>query len=237
MSKSNLKSATTETYSIKTVSKYLDYIRKIEKDANEVIFYRGHSDVNYELIPSIGRKKKEEEKNLYDKADEKQIFLDFKKRYYSFTDSRLTEDIDILFLAQHHELPTRLLDWSNNPLIALYFACQHHENKDGQVYSIKITNARLEEGHSFDFLNPKEYKQEYMPILPDDIHIRYIHQSGLFVLFRNPYIPLQISPSFTIKNENKQDILKELALLGITDSYVLPTLDNLCKEIKNKYQK
>lgn len=236
MDNTSLISATENSFGIKNVSDYLNNIRKIELKANEVLVFRGHSDVNYQLIPSIGRKK-DDGNNLYDEKDEKQIFLNFKKRYFSFTKCRPTEDIDILFLAQHHELPTRLLDWTNNPLIALYFACQNHNNQDGQVYTIKINNSRIGEGHSFDLFTPKQYKQEYVLILPDDIHIRYIHQSGLFVLFKNPYNPLQITPSFSIKNEDKKSILKELALVGITDSYVLPTLDNLCKEIRNNYQK
>lgn len=231
----NLVSATENTFGIKNVSEYLNHILEMELNTDEVLVFRGHSDVRYQLIPSIGRKD-EDGNNFYDKKDEKQIFLNFKKRYYSFTQCRPTEDIDILFLAQHHELPTRLLDWTINPLIALYFASQNHENKDGRIYTIKIQNVRIKEGHSFDFFNPEEYRQDHVLILPDDIHIRYIHQSGLFVIFKNPYIPLQITPSFSIKNEYKKSILKELALIGITDSYVLPTLDNLCKEIRNNYK-
>lgn len=232
----NFISATENSFVIKNVSEYLNHIQKLELKVDEELVFRGHSDISYQLIPSIGRKR-DDGNFLYDEKDEKQIFLNFKKRYFSFTKCRPTEDIDVLFLAQHHELPTRLLDWTNNPLIALYFACQNHNNQDGQVYTIKIKNARIIEDHHFDFFNPDEYRQEHVLILPDDIHIRYIHQSGLFVLFKNPYIPLQITPSFSIKNEDKKRILKELALIGITDSYVLPNLDNLCKEIRNKYQK
>ena len=57
----------------------------------------------------------------------------------------------------------------------------------------------------------------------------------MFILFKNPQKPIEnLKPSFLIREKKK--ILKEMLLLGITDSFVIPNLDNLCKEIKNKNQ-
>jgi hypothetical protein len=45
-------------------------------------------------------------------------------------------ETEMYFWAQHRGMPTRLLDWSANPLAALFFACENHEDKDGFVYAM-----------------------------------------------------------------------------------------------------
>ena len=233
-----IKSATSYNNKIITcVADYLQAILSLEYNNNTILF-RGQSDKDYKLVPSIGRKNPDGS-YLYNIYDEEKIFLEFKKRYHSYTDNRPTTDADLLFLAQHHELPTRLLDWSYNPLIALYFACQSSDEKDGAVFTISIegTNKDIKEGKYFmnHIFDKEKYPNDYVFLIPDDTHIRYIHQSGMFILFKNPQTPIDsLEPSFLIQEKSK--ILKEMKLLGITDSFVIPNLDNLCKEIKNNHQ-
>lgn len=43
--------------------------------------------------------------------------------------------VDILIKMQHYGMPTRLLDLTKNPLVALYFACVSKPNNDGVVYT------------------------------------------------------------------------------------------------------
>ncbi len=62
------------------------------------------------------------------------MFSQFEREYVSYQERVLTRRIDKLTLAQHYGLATQLLDWSLNPLVALYFACESLSNDDGIVF-------------------------------------------------------------------------------------------------------
>ena len=100
-------------------------------------FYRGQANSNYELLPSLYRSKIWEEK-------EDELYHDLiVKCPNNFQNKK--RHIDILKEMQHYSLPTRLLDITQNPLVALYFAVSELENKDGELVmfynSNKIKNA------------------------------------------------------------------------------------------------
>ena len=92
----------------------------LNKEAGTEVFYRGHADENWELKPSIFRKPNGVE-------IEHQLFRDMVAHTpQSFSGCKSA--LDYLVQMQHYELPTRLLDVSTNPLVALYFACQSAED-------------------------------------------------------------------------------------------------------------
>lgn len=140
--------------SINNVSELLDILNVIkfnfgiDNRIKKLFMYRGHASAEYKLIPSIFRKyKKENDKKEYYKyflLDENEMYMHFikeAKSYIKNIDDNTNEGyLEWLVYAQHFGVPTRLLDFTHNPLVALYFACSKEENKDGAIWIINLMN-------------------------------------------------------------------------------------------------
>jgi hypothetical protein len=94
------------------------------------ILFRGVRAESFGLVPKIGRPP------VQTPYTEKQLFEEFKFRAVSLLDSLPEHDWEWLSLAQHYGLATRLLDWTENPLVALWFAVSNkpytNPEKDNQ---------------------------------------------------------------------------------------------------------
>jgi hypothetical protein len=114
-------------------------VRKIfglERPADFALFYRGHSNKErYKLEPSLFRNGAllEAEHLLF-----RELLV---SNPADFSDDAST--LDKLVRMQHHSLPTRLLDVTSNPLIALYFACKSSKEKTGEVIVFKIKKTTI----------------------------------------------------------------------------------------------
>ena len=87
------------------------------------IWFRGCTDQAYSLIPSIAREG-------FDLKHEDSLINFFKQNAVQFVAERPQSEWEWLFLARHHSVPTRLLDWTESPLVGLYFATHSQDNID-----------------------------------------------------------------------------------------------------------
>jgi hypothetical protein len=78
--------------------------------------FRGCGSPEFEFIPTIGRAQ------AYSRENEINIFRAFQRSATLLLKAPPSNDWEWMALAQHHGLPTRLLDWTTNPLVACFFA-------------------------------------------------------------------------------------------------------------------
>jgi type I restriction enzyme M protein len=197
-----------------------------EYDYNEVVF-RGISNTQYQLIPSIGRITNFISNDFI--KEERQIFIKFKKRAIPLLNFTPQDDWDWLALAQHHGLPTRLLDWTRNPLVATFFAVDGDSDTDAVVYALKIRSAIDTVHHPNPFLVRQFHKYS-----PRYITSRISAQSGMFTIHPEPQIPLsgdQVD-RIIISKTLRKDMKRILYRYGIHAASLFPDLDGLSAQLK-----
>lgn len=224
------------------------------------LWFRGHQDSRWKLTPKIYRPE-------YLGADENEIRNEFQSRAVQLIQGRLPADKwEWYFLMQHYGVPTRLLDWTENALIALYFAVEGHPRDcDAGVWVLDPTwlNRRLRKGVEGAMLSDWHEAQPYlhdleiayegrrvtvsMPaaIEPPHVDKRLAAQSSRFVIFgttkdmrrmRARQRNRRIS-MIVIPRHLIEELQNELAHLGITSASVFPDLHGLCQEINSKFKR
>lgn len=129
---------------IGSITKCIDRIKEIKSQPGYTLFYRGHSDESYEAIPSVFRSIDNGSTTSTYAKEEDVLFKNMVMQCpQEFTGCSST--LEFLVKMQHYGLPTRLLDLTSNPLVALYFACCSHVGKGGKHGEILVYEVRDEE--------------------------------------------------------------------------------------------
>ncbi len=231
------------------VESVVSYLQEIESNKIPNIF-RGHSDSSWELLPSIARLDISQTPVKHDngwQGIENHLLDEFKKYSLMHLEREPKSKLEWMIQAQHHGLPTRLLDWSSNPLKALFFAVENadHDDIDGKVF---VFTPRMWSTNSDKIgdIEKDNCIDVFYPIILND---RVLAQEGCFILFpqRNDhdnFKPLNEGfstsdainlSSIIIKKEIKSSIRKQLELLGINDMTMFPGLDGISKRIRRSY--
>ncbi|ELB2183331.1 FRG domain-containing protein [Vibrio parahaemolyticus] len=224
---------------MREISEFLEAVGQFD----HVSYYRGHSDAAWQLLPSIARinvSAIDTDEHIHWKGLELDIMRQFEKHGSSLLHKSPKNDLEWLIHAQHHGLPTRLLDWSTNPLKALFFAVENpaYDHVDGVLFGVEpALNYVMER-----FVDISK-NRNIIGFYSSSLNNRVIAQEGCFTIYPLPNKwesfteieaendTVEYLSSYVVPKEHKPALRKQLNLLGITHKFMFPDLDGLAKSI------
>lgn len=218
------------------------------------IWYRGQANKDWALMPGYLR--------LNRPPSESTLIKRFKQSAAMLIQNTPNQSFDWLFLMQHYGVPTRLLDWSESPLVALYFAVEDEaDNKstDAALWSLRPSELNKNAGinnadeeffiPSFEDMELSNYSVETLsqnqrtqlrPLatIATRNNSRIQAQHGVFTIHHHERTPIEgVGDSshvikYVIPSDSKPILLKQLSLLGFTKFLLFPELASIGHIIK-----
>ncbi|MBN1253452.1 MAG: FRG domain-containing protein [Bacteroidales bacterium] len=228
-------------YRISRIEEFIELVTWMSTDGQ--IVFRGQRQ-DLPLIPKVGRDI--ENKRWF--SSEIEIFKEFKREAIQYLKFSPENNWQWLAVAQHNGLPTRLLDWTRNPLVALWFTVSKPANKSkpGIVWSLIynpkeaiVSTAKL----SKTLENPFMIENTFL-YFPEHIFPYIQAQSGVFTIQHRKdtttrFVPLESNEKFIssllkieIPAKSFSTLRYQLFRLGVTPSSLFPGLSGLVDRIK-----
>ena len=238
----------------KRIKNVVDLIKNLKRDVSDYggpVWFRGHSNADWKLIPSLFR--------VENPPLEMNLIKKFKQNATMLLNPIPEKYIDWLFIMRHYGVPTRLLDWSESPLIAAYFAINENSNDDGSLWMLlpveldKHANIKSEYEYdipAFDVDNilnnytPDTYAyEESSSLLPVAFiaprnNQRMQSQLSVFTINHRDKTPIEEIGDkkhvwkYIIPTEYKQEIRRDLEMLGINRFHIYPELESIGQMLK-----
>lgn len=202
-------------YRIKKFSELHDILDTSSRN----IIYRGQADSSWDLLPKAGREP-------FNSVIDKTVLDYFKENALPYLDIPPENDFEWLAFAQHHGIPTRLLDWTSNPMIATFFAVVKDFPFDAAIYKYNYNTLANIEVNPFDFTEVLVYK-------PRGITQRIIAQQSFFTIHPEIKKPFNAAPDkgtlekIIIDKDYRQKLKYELHRYGYNYFSVFQDLQGL----------
>jgi hypothetical protein len=233
-----------------------DVVAQVYKKFPTEVWWRGHAKEGWNLLPHIWRS---EVGNLSTPEErlhwERNITIRFlqgaRTRHKNWPENDNSVELATM---QHYGLPTRLLDWTESPLFALYFAVREHENENGALWALNPAALNISEFGTPELLSPyktDEVKElfkapfgvansapeKHAAVAMKHVDERMAVQLSTFTI-HGSQVPLEKMKEcdtylfkYIVQAEEKDQIRQMLFEYGIREANLFPDLEHLEKQL------
>lgn len=226
------------------INSLAEYLALLDKSKAPEPYFRGQRE-DLPLLPKIARQAKLNGQQIIEL--EKKVFNEFLRRgrpFFGFA-PEIKDDIELLTIGQHYGLPTRLLDWTTNPLAALWFAIRDVLIKNTEKAVVWIYNPSVDnDAHRTGYANGD------ITDIPRTLHFKPVHVDQRLIVQKSVFTihgsgqPNQERKFIPLENERPEslmkimipsllalELLKKLEQCGIDGAGMFPGLEGVCCQI------
>lgn len=237
------------SYREEKITSIQEFVALIDKEKNKAeesgndadLLFRGQPK-DWPLLPKLARLElRGEIDNI-----EQLIIEEFKRTSLPLSEFQPDDDWDLLALAQHHGLPTRLLDWTYSALVAIWFAVKEVPS-DGNDYAVVWVLIPEVDDFRADTEKYGPLSNKVTKIFrPKIISRRISAQLGAFTVHKinngGKVIKFETNKKFSkkllkikIPVKDHPSIRQRLNMLGVNSASVFPDIDGLCAHLQWRY--